>query len=96
MDVGAALRRRCFRLDADEAAGDMTGVEDPVIRVAAEDRRNLFLGGKLQKGRFVEARANDRRLRLCLTSTVRGAFCWTVAGGAALRVDREEGACGDE
>jgi hypothetical protein len=61
----------------------MTGVEDPVIGIAAEDRRNLFLGGKLQKGGLVEACPNDRGAAVVLTSTVRGAFCWTVAGGAA-------------
>ena len=66
MNVGAALRRRCLRLDADKAAGNVSGVEDPVIGIAAEDRRNLFLGGKLQKGGLVEACPNDSAgLRLC-------------------------------
>ena len=58
-----AVRR--LRLDADEAAGDMAAIEDPIHRVTGEDVGDLLLGGKDNQRRLQQPRADHRRsLRL--------------------------------
>ncbi len=64
-DVDVRRAVRSLRLDADEAAGDMAAVEDPVHRVPTEDGGDLLLGGKHDQGRLQQAGADHRRrLRL--------------------------------
>ncbi len=52
---------RDFRLDADEAAGDMAAIEDPIHGVAGEDSCDLLLGRKQNQRRLQQAGANHRR-----------------------------------
>ena len=70
---------------AHEAAGDVTRIEDPVIRVSAEDRGYLLLGWKLKERRFVEKGPYDRG---------RGRSAY-LDGSGSLLLGMEAGGTGD-
>ena len=59
MNVGRAVRD--LRLDADEAAGNMAAIEDPIHGVTGKDIRNLLLGGKQDQRRLQQTGADHRR-----------------------------------
>ena len=64
-DVNVRRSIRNLGLDADEPAGDMTAVKDPIHRVTSEDVGDLLLGGKDNQRRLQQAGADHgRRVRL--------------------------------
>ena len=50
-----------LRLDADEAAGDVAAIENPIHRIAGKDVRDLLLGRKHDQRRLQQAGADHRR-----------------------------------
>ena len=64
-DMNVCRSIRHFGLDADEAAGHMASVKDPIHGVASEDVGNLLLSGKDDERRLQQAGADHgRRVRL--------------------------------
>ena len=61
VNVGRAVRE--FRLDADEATGNVAAVEDPVHRISGKYVGDFLFRGKLNQSRLQERRPDHRGSR---------------------------------